>query len=288
MRIATCQYQIDKPADWQAYQHKIEKLVKKASELKADLLLFPEYVGTEMVQAPTDEELYSNLQPLIPKYLAFYQQLAQQFQLYIQPGTIIEAESNKYRNRAYLFTPNGKYDYQDKLQLTEFEKQQQVLQGGIEQKVFVTTFGKIAIAICYDIEFPELIKPLIQAGAWLLLVPSYTSAAAGNNRVRVSCRARALENQCYVARSSIVGKVYTGETSENTVGQAGIYGPMDNGFPDDGIIKEGSLNQLEMIIADVFPEKLALAREQGQVHNLSDSKNCIVSEKTILSLLSKA
>lgn len=274
MRIATCQYQIDVMPSWNLYQSKIKNLVLRAKDEQADLLLMPEYAGTEIVQADADESLFSSLQAIIPQYLQFYQDLAREFQLYIQPGTIIEAVAEKhYRNRAYLFAPSGKYGFQDKLLLTEYEKQLKILQRGETQTIFETTFGKIAIAICYDAEFPGLVKCLIENGAWLILVPSYTNTLAGNNRVGIACRARAMENQCYVARSSIVGKVYTGDIFEETVGNSGIYGPMEQQFSDDGVLAEGLLNQVYMIFGEVSPKSLLVVREQGEVHNFNDAKN---------------
>ena len=62
------------------------------------------------------------------------------------------------------------------------------------------------IAICYDIEFPLIAHAMARAGAELILAPSCTDTIAGANRVHVGARARALENQVYVAVAPTVGQ----------------------------------------------------------------------------------
>ena len=284
INIACCQYQIEHLPDWKSYTEKIELLITQAKQKSADLILLPEYAGIEVVcgKYKTDLALYQALQPLIPNYINFYKNLAQQYQIYIQPGTIIEQiAQNQYVNRAYFFTPEGKYGFQDKLQLTEFEKSLKVLQRGKQQYLFKTLLGNIGIAICYDSEFPEIVRKLTQSGASLILVPSYTTSLAGYHRVFLSCRARAIENQCYVAMASIVNVVELSGVIDHTYGKAAILSPADNGFPDDGIISEGTINKTLTIFGKIADEKITAVRRKGEVHNFADSKHCefLVNEK---------
>jgi hypothetical protein len=51
------------------------------------------------------------------------------------------------------------------------------------------------------------------------------------------------------------------------VGAAGIYGPPDLGFPEDGVVALGPLNQPGWIYGEIDLDKVALVREQGQVLN---------------------
>ena len=80
--------------------------------------------------------------------------------------------------------------------MTRFENEQWLISAGDEIRVFDTDFGKIAINICYDSEFPLIARQQVEAGADLILVPSCTDTQAGFHRVRLGCQARALENQC--------------------------------------------------------------------------------------------
>lgn len=274
IKIVTCQYQLESLGNWESYTRKITSLVIQAKDQDAQLLLLPEYAGTEIAGwHSSDKQLYAALQPLIPQYLKFYQHLSQHYQIHIQPGTIpVEVSSQQYLNRAYFFGPEGRYGFQDKLQLVAFEKTTTQFVNGTHQTIFDTSLGKIGIAICYDSEFPEIVRRLVNAGAWLILVPSYTNSLASYHRVFLSCRARAIENQCYIATSIAVGFVELSEESEYTVGTAAIVGPADRGFPDDGIITQGSMNERMLISAELFPEKISLVRQQGDVRNFEDAK----------------
>ncbi|MES2218427.1 MAG: nitrilase-related carbon-nitrogen hydrolase [Pseudomonadota bacterium] len=276
IKIACCQYQIDKFSDWNGYANKIDALVKQASAAGAQLLLLPEYAGMEIGGChPTDNELFAAMQVYLQAYCDLFKRLANRYQIYIQAGTVIEAISpTQYVNRAYLFSPAGKMAYQDKLQLIEFEKESKILTSGNSQTLFDTALGKIGIAICYDSEFPEIVRRLVDAGAWLILVPSYTISTAAHQRVFLSCRARALENQCYVAASFIVGEVALSEPVEHAVGQAGVFGPVEHGYSDDGIVVEGRVNDVGIITAELAQDELSKIRSQGKVHLFNDAKRC--------------
>lgn len=274
IRIACCQYQIEELPNWESYVIKTERIVTEAKNEGVSILVMPEYAGIEIAckKFSTDHELFAAIQPLIPKYTDFYLNLARANQIYIQAGSIIvKTKSGQFVNRAYLFSPNGLYEYQDKLQLTEYEKSMNLLQHGNQQKIFETSLGKIGIAVCYDSEFPEIIRPLVQHGASIILVPSYTTTLAGYNRVFLSCRARAIENQCYIAIAYVINNVGLCGASENTFGQAAILGPADTAFPDDGIIAQGQMNQPMLVTGNLSLDALDLVRKEGQVHNFEDS-----------------
>lgn len=276
IKLASTQYQLELLADWEEYVTKITAIVATAKQQDAQLLLFPEYAGVEIAcnRFTTEQELFVAVQPLIPQYLDFYQNLAQQYQIHIQPGTIIqEITPRHYANRAYFFTPDGSSGFQDKLQLIEFEKSTHALQPGNKQTLFETSFGKIGIAICYDSEFPEIVRSLVNSGALLILVPSYTNSMAGYHRVFLSCRARAIENQCYVAVSFAVGSAELSGAPEQAMGQSAIVGPADINFPDDGIIAQSKMNEVSMITAELDFKKILTVRKHGAVHNFEDAKH---------------
>lgn len=284
--IASCQYQITHLDTWAAYTNKIENLVIKAKMLGANLLLLPEYAGSEIVcnRYDTEIELFNAIQPLIPSYLKLYSKLAVEHQIYIQSGTIIEQIStNVFVNRAYFFSPNGLHHFQDKLFLTEYEKNIEVVRGGTKQSVFDCTFGRVGIAICYDSEFPELVRALTMAGAKLILVPSYTTTLSGYHRVFLSCRARAIENQCFIAVSHVVNTVNISVEPEKTYGCAAILGPVDNDFPDDGIIVGGKPNDVALITTSLSFDAIDHVRKNGQVRNFEDYKDFSKRDVTTIS-----
>jgi predicted amidohydrolase len=277
MRIATTQYQLDEQAGLKGFCQKMENLVEQAKADGADLILLPEYAGIEISHFhEEDAALFQSLQPLLLRYIEFFQDLAKRQHIYIQPGTIpVDAGNGQYVNRAYFFGPGGSYGYQDKLQLITSEKESRLIAQGKSQTVFDTAFGKIGIAICYDSEFPEIVRRLTHAGAWLILVPSYTVTNAGYNRVYYASRARAMENQCYLATSCMTGPVKMSKPFETTVGHAAILSPMDIGFPDDGILALGKMNEITMISATLNRNALEAARTNGHVQNYIDREKWV-------------
>jgi predicted amidohydrolase len=277
IKIATAQYDISFLENWQQYRSKVERWVIEASEQDAKILLFPEYASMELASL-FGKEVYSSLskqlaemQSLHDDYLDLFRGLAKQYQCIIQPGTFpVKMESGAYRNRAYLFMPDGQFDYQEKLMMTRFENEQWLIQKGDELRCFETEYGKIAINICYDSEFPMLARKQVEAGANLILVPSCTDTLAGYHRVKIGCQARALENQCYVVQSTLVGNAPWSEAVDINIGAAAVYTPVDRGFPDNGILAEGKLNSVQWVFAEVLLSSCGTVREQGQVFNYRD------------------
>ncbi|MEQ1545364.1 carbon-nitrogen hydrolase family protein [Methyloglobulus sp.] len=274
VKIASAQYDISFLVSWQDYQDKIKRWVAEAAQQNAKILLFPEYASMELASL-FGKEVYSSLdkqlaamQSVHDYYLDLFKILAKQHQCIIQSGSFpVEIEPKVYRNRAYLFMPDGSFDYQDKLMMTRFENEQWFIKSGKDLKCFETEYGKIAINICYDSEFPLLARKQVEMGANLILVPSCTDTLAGFNRVKIGCQARALENQCYVVQSCLVGNAEWSEAVDINIGAAAIYTPVDRGFPDNGVLVAGKLNAVQWVMGEVSLSACAVVRDQGQVFN---------------------
>lgn len=288
VKIATAQYDISFLDSWQAYQIKIERWVVDAAAQDARILLFPEYFSMELASL-FGREVYSSLskqleamQSLHDGFIVLFKSLAQKYQCIIQSGTFpVRIESGIYRNRGYLFMPDGQFDYQDKLMMTRFENEQWLIKGGKELKCFETEYGRIAINICYDCEFPLLARVQAEAGCVLILVPSCTDTIAGYHRVKIGCQARALENQCYVVQASLVGDAEWSEAVDVNVGAAAIFTPVDRGFPDNGILSVGTFNAVQWVIGDISTNGCETVRGHGQVFNYRDwplQKNFLIKD----------
>jgi predicted amidohydrolase len=128
----------------------------------------------------------------------------------------------------------------------------------------------VAINVCYDSEFPLFARRQAEAGALMVLVPSCTDTLAGYHRVRIGCRARALENQFYVVQSVLLGKCAWSELIDENTGAAGIYGPVDIGFPSDGRIAEGSLDQAGWVYGELELHRSGAIRHAGHTTNFAD------------------
>lgn len=277
LRVASAQYPIGYFEDWQAYQEHIHKWTTEAVEQGAQLLLWPEYGAMELaslfskaIQQDLQGQLQS-MQTLLKKFKALFSGVAQQHNIYIQPGTIpVKQEDGSYRNRAYLFSPEGEVGYQDKLQMTRFENEQWFIKAGSAIQLLSTCFGKVGISVCYDSEFPLIARKQVEMGADLILVPSCTDTLAGYHRVQIGCQARALENQCFVVQAVTVGEAAWSPAVDENCGAAAIYSPVDYGFPDNGIVSMGELNQAGWVYADLDLSKIADVRRNGQVFNYRD------------------
>lgn len=285
MKICSVQYELSSLSSWQAYEQKIQSILTKCASQKGDLVLFPEYASMELTSLlPPSKgitEQLTAMQSLLQSYLDFFRTASMQNRLYICSGSFPVKVHDQFRNRSYFFSPSGQFDFQDKIYLTRFEQDAKCIESGDALKVFKTELGDIAIAICYDSEFPLLVRKQVEQGAQILLVPSCTDSSTGYHRVFLSCRARALENQCYTVHSSLIGKIDTCELIDVNFGYAGIFSPVDAGFPHDGILSKGSSQKTEIITADLSTEMMEAVRKNGQVLNHHDWHQCALQEKTL-------
>ena len=127
--------------------------------------------------------------------------------------------------------------------------------------MFETALGRIGVAICYDSEFPLLVRAQAEAGAQILLVPSCTEFRSGYARVRTAAMARALENTCVTVLSPTVGDAPWSPAVDRNAGAAGVYVPADHGFSETGVLAEGTLNQPQWAYAEVDLARLQRVKE---------------------------
>jgi predicted amidohydrolase len=206
-----------------------------------------------------------------PAILEAMRNAAQRHQVWLQPGTLpMRATDGRVVNRAPLITPEGLIAFQDKRAMTRFESERWGISQGDDPNVFDTPWGRIGISICYDIEFPKHPRVQVMAGAWLILTPSCTDTLAGFNRVHFSARARALENQCYVAITPTVGEAPWSAALDVNRGAAGVFGPMDRGFPPDGIMAQGQMDAPGWVFCTLDPALIEAVRRDGAVLNHRD------------------
>ena len=245
--------------------------VSRAVQLGAKLLVFPEYGSMSIahLDAATRSDLHGQIDAMQTHreaWLALHRRLAQAHRVYLLAGSYPwTVDDGRTVNRAWFCAPDGRADYQDKAVMTRFEREQWQISGEPPLKLFDTALGLIAINICYDSEFPLQARAQCEAGAEIILVPSCTDTLAGYYRVKVGAQARALENQCYVVQSPIVGEAAWSPAVDVNIGAAAVFGPPDRGFPDDGVIAIGRLNEPCWITATIDPDAVARVRREGAV-----------------------
>lgn len=276
MKIAVAKYPIDAPQRFDDFAEKQRLWLREAATAGANIAVLPEYLSLELgatFEAAIRADLYASLiaiQRYRGAWLDLYSELSRETGMRIVAGTfLLDSGNGRFRNRADLFSPEGGAAWQDKLQLTGFEKKTGAIEAGDALKVFDFDGVRAGIAICYDIEFPLPVRAQCEAGAQIMLVPSCTDTAAGATRVRVGCLARALENRCFVAKAVTAGEAAWSPALDLNTGEATVYAPMDVGLPDDGILAVSS-GKAGWTYAEVDVAQLDGSRAQAQVANDRD------------------
>ena len=220
---------------------RIRLLLGQAHSAGARIAVLPEYLSLELAAslgAPVFADLPASLagiQRYRQAWLALFAGLAAELDMHIVAGSfLLEHVPGRYRNRCDWFTPDGRALWQDKLQLTGFEKKTGVIDAGDALKVFDIDGLRVGVAICYDSEFPLPVRAQYEAGARLLVVPSCTDTVAGATRVRVGCLARALENRLFVAPSVTAGLAAWSPALDMNTGQAAVLRRWMWAFPLTG------------------------------------------------------
>ncbi|ANG61187.1 amidohydrolase [Marinobacterium aestuarii] len=278
--LAACQYVIALLPDWDSYESHLRALVDDAVGQGASLLLLPEYAGMalsgqlpEAVRSDLQASI-AQLQPLIPRWLALCESLAREHGIWLCPGSVAVLDTDGiYRNRCWLFGPDGMAGHQDKLIMTRFEREQWLIGAGSGLRVFETAFGRVGILICYDTEFPLLGRRLTEAGVDLILAPSCTDTRAGFHRVRIGCQARALEGQVAVLQAPTAGLAPWSPALDINTGRAALYLPPDYGLPDDGVLAQSASEntaQSNWLLCELDFAALHDVRLRGQVMTRRD------------------
>ena len=276
LRIAAAQYPPEALASLGAYRDKLARWVAEAAGAGAQLLVFPEYGAMEYAAAAgasVARDLVASLAAVsdaLPEMDAAHAELARTYGVHILAASGPSARgSGRYVNAARLFAPSGRIGVQEKLIMTPFERDWGV-SGGTGLKVFETALGRIGIAICYDSEFPLLVRAQAEAGAQIVLVPSCTEFVSGYHRVRTAALARALESTCVTVLSPTVGDALWSPAIDHNAGAAGVFVPADHSFSDTGVLAEGALNRPQWVHAEVDLVRLAEIKAAGEMRNSTD------------------
>jgi predicted amidohydrolase len=276
VRIGAAQYPIEETPTLEAWAAKVDRWVAEGVEQGAELLVFPEYAALEQAACfgrTVSQDLSASLVKVAEQSearVAHHQALAKKYKVHILAGSgPVQNTDGHFVNVAQLVTPDGRVGAQEKLMMTPFEREWGV-SAGSAINVFQTDVGCLAIAICYDVEFPLIARAMAEAGAEVLLVPSCTERHSGYNRVRTGALARALENTIVTVQAPTVGEADWSPAVDVNVGAAGIYVPAEFGVSDTGVIAQGGLSTHQWVTASVDLQRLRRVRGSGEMRNFSD------------------
>ncbi len=206
-----------------------ERLIAEAVTAEAKLVVLPEmfpFIGKN----DPDKIKISEREGagLIQDFLA---KQAAKNKIWLVGGTIPIAtkEPTKVRAACMVFNSDGKRVARyDKIHMFDVfvgedaYKESSTIEPGDRAVVVDTTFGKLGLAVCYDIRFPELARLLVEKGATLIAVPTAFTAITGAAHWDTLIRSLAIQSQCYVIASCQEGVHVNGR---RTYGDSMIVDP---------------------------------------------------------------
>jgi predicted amidohydrolase/ribosomal protein S18 acetylase RimI-like enzyme len=278
VRIAAVQYQMRAIENFGEFQRQCAFFVDTASDYKSDFVLFPELITTQLLsfcdtKRPGDAA--RKLAEFTPQYLEMFSEFAIRYNINIIGGSQFEVLDNTLYNVAYFFGRDGAIGRQRKIHVTPAEWKWWGVNGGDKVEVFDTDCGRIAVMICYDIEFPEISRIAAQKGAQIFFVPFNTDERHGYLRVRHCALARSIENHVYVAVAGCVGNLPFVNNADIHYAQSGIFTPADFSFSRDCVAAECNPNIETFVIQDVDIELLRRHRYRGTTQNWNDRRKDI-------------
>ncbi len=276
MRVCAAQYLMRRISTWDEFEQTVMFFADTADEYHCHFLVLPEFFTVQLFSTfPPDLDSRAavrRLADMTDRYLEMFTRLAGKHQLHIIGGSHPVARDGVLYNVAHLFTPSGKIYTQDKLHITPAERKYFGIHPGESIKIFDTPLGRVAIQICYDIEFPEVSRLLKSAGVEVIFVPFSTDEKKAYYRVRYTAQARAVENVVYVVLAGNVGNLPSIRSYLINYGQAAIFTPSDFAFPQAAVAGEAEPNVETVVIADLDLTSLQQQRELGSVRPLYDMR----------------
>lgn len=183
------------------------RLVEKAAAKGARLIVLPENFAL-MGLNETDKLAAAEADGDGP-IQDFLAKTADRLKVWVIGGTLPIKARNSERVHASCLVFDGRgarVGRYDKIHLfdvdvpgtTEIYRESATIEAGDRSLVLETPFGRLGIAICYDLRFPEQFRSMADSGLDLLAVPSAFTAKTGAAHWDILVRARAIENLCYV------------------------------------------------------------------------------------------
>jgi predicted amidohydrolase/predicted N-acetyltransferase YhbS len=277
VRLATVQLQARAVQNFDEFVQNVEYFVDVAADYRADFVVFPELFTMSLLSFETEtltpmaaiDRMTEHRAPIV----AELSRMALRYNINIVGGSHpTRTDDGSVQNVAYVCLRDGSVHAQEKIHPTPNEAYWWKIKGGSSVDVIQTDIGPVGVLICYDSEFPELARRLVDEGARIIFVPFCTDNRQGYMRVRYCAQARAIENQCFVVLSGNVGNLPGVDNMDVQYAQSCILTPCDFPFARDGIAAEASENIETLTIADVNLADLTWARAEGTVRNLADRR----------------
>lgn len=211
-----------------------ERWISQAAEAGAQLIVLPENFA--IIGIKEEDKLNVKEQEGSGQIQDFLKNQAARHGVWIVAGTIPLAASDNKRIRAACLVYNDQGEQvarYDKVHLfdvhvpntDETYNESETIEPGSQAVVVDTPFGKLGLAICYDLRFPELFRRMVDEGVEIIALPSAFTAITGAAHWESLLRARAIENLSYLVAAAQGGYHVNGR---ETYGDSMVVDPWGN------------------------------------------------------------
>ncbi|MBZ0207163.1 MAG: bifunctional GNAT family N-acetyltransferase/carbon-nitrogen hydrolase family protein [Flavobacteriales bacterium] len=259
------------------FEH-LDFFLQVVSGYGSDFAVFPELFNAPLMAMYDDQNEAEAIRSLAEHTIPirdYMVKAAMKYNVNIVTGSMPMVEGGILYNMGFLCRRDGSWERYEKVHVTPNEKSAWGIHGGRQVRVFDTDCGKVGVVICYDCEFPELVRLLALQGMQLLFIPFLTDTQNAFSRVRLCAMARAIENECFVAIAGSVGNLPKVKNMDIQYAQSAVFTPCDFAFPASGIKGEATANTEMVLVVDVDLSLLKDLHHRGSVQNLKDRREDI-------------
>ncbi len=254
-----------------------ERLIKDAVRTGAKLVVLPENFA---LMGLNEHDKLSHMETEGKGPIQnFLRHISRRYAVWIVAGTIpMESDlATKVRATSLVFNHHGeRIGRYDKIHLFDVDVpesdeqycESDTIDAGNELLIVDSPVGRLGVAVCYDLRFPEMFRIMLDAGMEVLALPSAFTAATGSAHWEILIRARAIENLCYVIASN-QGGIH--ENGRKTYGHSMIVDPwgklLNNlGTGSGAVSADIDLSQLHSV-RNSFPVLQNRRFHQEQIQN---------------------
>ena len=269
-RIRLACVQMTSRADKAANLEAAERLVAQAAATGADIVQLPEKwngIGDAAFYRETAEPLDGG------ESVAAMSTWARTHGITLVGGSIVERREGREKrsNTSLVFDSDGEIvaTYR-KIHLFDVEvggvvyRESESEEPGDEAVVADAEDWKVGLSVCYDVRFPELYRILALEGAQLVTVPAHFTTPTGKDHWHVLLRARAIENQLYVAAAAQIGETLPGKPAYGRSLIVDPWGLVVAQAPDEQTVISAELDRAHL--DDIRAKLPSLANRQANAY----------------------
>jgi predicted amidohydrolase len=267
-RLRVACVQMSSRADKAANLARAEGLVARAAATGADVVVLPEkwnLIGNS-------EALHANAELLEGESVSAMSAWARGHGITLVGGSITERREGreKLSNTCVVLDPEGEIaSVYRKIHLFDVEvgglvyRESDAEEPGDEPVVCAADWP-IGLSVCYDVRFPELYRILALEGALLVTVPAHFTLHTGKDHWEVLLRARAIENQLFVAAAAQLGETMPGRWAYGRSLIADPWGLVLALAPDEETVISAELDRARL--EDIRAKLPSLATRQPDAY----------------------